>query len=45
MPTIKEELLGCDHICEDCKNHFKSVLEFIDEMGVPYFLDIRLVRG
>ncbi|MEK7626994.1 MAG: histidine--tRNA ligase [Patescibacteria group bacterium] len=34
-----------DHICEDCKNHFKSVLEFIDEMGVPYFLDIRLVRG
>ena len=34
-----------DHICEDCKNHFKSVLEFIDEMGVPYFLDVHLVRG
>lgn len=34
-----------DYICEDCKNHFKEVLEFIDEMGVPYFLDVCLVRG
>lgn len=34
-----------DHICENCKNHFKDTLEFIDEMGVPYFLDVHLVRG
>lgn len=34
-----------DHICENCKNYFKSVLEFIDEIGVPYFLDVHLVRG
>lgn len=34
-----------DHICEDCKNHFTSVLEFLEEMDVPYLLDVHLVRG
>ncbi len=34
-----------DHLCEVCKKHFSEVLEYLDEMGIPYFLDVHLVRG
>ncbi|HCM36535.1 MAG: histidine--tRNA ligase [Candidatus Wildermuthbacteria bacterium RIFCSPLOWO2_02_FULL_47_9c] len=34
-----------DHLCEECKNHFKSLLEFLDETDLPYHLDPYLVRG
>jgi len=34
-----------DHLCDECKNHFKSLLEFLDEADLPYHLDPYLVRG
>ena len=34
-----------DHLCEDCHNHFKNVLEFLDELEIPYVLNPNLVRG
>ncbi|MBI1984831.1 MAG: histidine--tRNA ligase [Candidatus Wildermuthbacteria bacterium] len=34
-----------DHLCEECKMHFKSLLEFLDEADLPYHLDPYLVRG
>lgn len=34
-----------DYLCEDCHNHFKSVLEYLDELELPYILNPRLVRG
>lgn len=34
-----------DHLCEECKNHFKGVLEFLDEIEFPYTLNPYLVRG
>ena len=34
-----------DHLCEECKSHFKSLLEFLDEADLPYHLDPYLVRG
>jgi len=34
-----------DYLCHACHNHFKSVLEFLDELEVPYFLNHQLVRG
>ena len=34
-----------DHLDEECKKHFKEVIEFLDEVKVPYLLDHRLVRG
>ena len=34
-----------DHLCEECKVHFKSLLEFLDEADLPYHLDPYLVRG
>lgn len=34
-----------DHLCDECKEHFKSVLEFLDGVEIPYNLDPYLVRG
>ncbi len=34
-----------DFLCDDCRNHFVQVLEYLDEMDVPYNLDPFLVRG
>src|SRR3989344_3194880 len=34
-----------EHLCEECKAHFKQVLEFLDEGQIPYLLDNYLVRG
>ncbi len=34
-----------DFLCETCKNHFKKVLEFLDELKLPYLVDPFLVRG
>jgi len=34
-----------DHLCEECKNHFKELLEFLDATDLPYHLDPYLVRG
>jgi len=34
-----------DWLCEECKNHFVKVLEFLDELEIPYNLNSRLVRG
>ena len=34
-----------DHLCEECNEHFKNVLEFLDELELPYNLNPCLVRG
>ena len=34
-----------DHLCENCHAHFKQVLEFLDELELPYTLNPYLVRG
>ena len=34
-----------DHLCNHCHNHFKMVLEYLDELVLPYNLDHYLVRG
>jgi len=34
-----------DHLCEKCHVHFKEVLEFLDELELPYTLNPYLVRG
>ncbi len=34
-----------DKICVTCSAHFKSVLEYLDEVRIPYELDNHLVRG
>jgi histidyl-tRNA synthetase len=34
-----------NYLCENCKNHLKKVLEFLEELGLAYNLDPYLVRG
>lgn len=34
-----------DNLCHPCSNHFKLVLEYLDEMLLPYTLNFCLVRG
>ncbi len=34
-----------DYLCEECHKHFKKVLEFFDELSLPYNLNPYLVRG
>jgi len=34
-----------DHLCKECHDHFKNVLEFLEELKLPYSLNPYLVRG
>jgi len=34
-----------DHLCGDCKKHFTTLLEYLDEIEIPYSLRPELVRG
>ncbi len=34
-----------DRLCENCNQHFQNVLEYLDEVRVPYELNPHLVRG
>lgn len=44
--AIKSEApLALDNLCGACKKHFTVVLEFLDELKVPYLVDPFLVRG
>jgi len=33
------------YLCQNCKKHFKEVLEYLEEMGIPYSINKNLVRG
>jgi len=34
-----------DRLCDECNSYFKNVLEYLDELEIPYILNPRLVRG
>ena len=34
-----------DHLCPECRTHFKNFLEYLDELDLPYLINPRLVRG
>jgi histidyl-tRNA synthetase len=34
-----------DFLCEECRDHFQSLLGFLGVLGIPYRIDPRLVRG
>ena len=33
------------YLCSSCKKHFKEVLEYLEEMNIPYNINKNLVRG
>lgn len=34
-----------EYVCDNCKKHFREVLEYLDKLAVPYYLNPHLVRG
>lgn len=34
-----------DYLCPPCRNHFREVLEYLDEVSLSYNVNTRLVRG
>ncbi len=34
-----------DHLCDDCRLHFRSLLEYLEELEIFYVINPRLVRG
>ena len=34
-----------DHLCDECRIHFKNLLEYLDELELPYVINPQLVRG
>ncbi|MEA3398321.1 MAG: histidine--tRNA ligase [Patescibacteria group bacterium] len=34
-----------DYLCDECREHFIKVLEYLDELDIPYSLNPFLVRG
>ncbi len=43
---LKEEAPNClDKLCANCMDHFKSTLEYLDSIHIPYEIDPHLVRG
>lgn len=42
---VKEAPQNIDYLCDNCRNHFKNVLEYLDELEIPYMLNPYLVRG
>ena len=49
VPACREAVADApaivDYLCEDCRQHFQSVTENLTQLGVPFELDRRLVRG
>lgn len=41
----KDAPIIVDKLCYHCKNHFKTFLEYLDELKIPYNLNHFLVRG
>ncbi len=43
--TLRQEApLILNHLCQNCNNHFKTILELLEEEGIVYELDPNLVR-
>ncbi len=45
QPLKEKAPILLDHLCGYCRNHFTSILEFLEELKLPYTLDHCLVRG
>lgn len=37
--------LMADHLCDNCKEHFKQLKAYLDEMNIKYVVDKKIVRG
>lgn len=42
---VKDAPVSLDYLCPDCSEHFASVRKGLEQLGIPYELNGRLVRG
>ncbi len=45
QPIIAEAPQTLNYLCKPCQNHFAGVLEYLDDLAIPYDLNPLLVRG
>jgi histidyl-tRNA synthetase len=49
IPTCREALSEAPELlsflCENCRNHFETVIHSLEKQNIPYVIDKRLVRG
>ncbi len=45
QPLIAGAPSSVDHLCSECSDHFARLRSYLDELGRPYELNHRLVRG
>ena len=43
--VVKDAPQITDYLCNDCENHFESVRNYLDQLGIDYKVDPKLVRG
>ncbi|MEA3345973.1 MAG: histidine--tRNA ligase [Chloroflexota bacterium] len=45
QPIIAEAPHSTDFLCQECREHFSTLLGYLDRLGLPYTINHRLVRG
>lgn len=45
QPYIKDAPRSLDYLCEPCKDHWETLLGYLENLRIPFKLDHRLVRG
>jgi len=45
QPVIAAAPKMLDHVCDDCATHFAELRAYLDDLGKPYTINHRLVRG
>lgn len=41
----KDAPLMIDYLCDECREHFETLKEYLDGMGIKYSIDPKIVRG
>ncbi|MEE2700575.1 MAG: histidine--tRNA ligase [Chloroflexota bacterium] len=45
QPYIKDAPRSLDYLCDPCKDHWETLLGYLEHLRIPFKLDHRLVRG
>lgn len=45
QPHIQEAPGSVDYLCDECRDHFEKVKGYLDQLGLQYRIDPKLVRG
>lgn len=45
QPVIADAPKMTEHVCDDCAAHFAALRAYLDDLGKPYTINHRLVRG